>query len=370
MTQQPEIRVGILGATGYIGSQYRRELRESSNVAVVALCARRRELLEQAGEEDNADLLTDRWQAVLERSDINFVIVATPDAFHYESVMACAKAGKNILCEKPIGKNRREANEMWNAFRHSQLGNFVPFWTRFAPPFRKVKEIVDSGRLGTIQGIFYRWHNPRPPETPLTWRDNASLSTGGSIGDVGSHAYDTVRWLVGDEATRVLVHARTLSSDKPDFGDLNLREAMEQGSQLSSEPLERKLASTPDFATIAWEFGGGAVGALVVSHASHIRKGICPELELHGSKASLAINRMTGDITLCDDGKLETVANVPDVPCNRFESYVLPIIRAHIEKTPPPSHPNLFDGYRVQCFLDAAIASAETATWQSISEDR
>ena len=56
------------------------------------------------------------------------------------------------------------------------------------------REVLDSGVLGEIRGVVYRWHNPRPMDMPLTWRDDDSLSAAGSIADGGSHAYDTLRW--------------------------------------------------------------------------------------------------------------------------------------------------------------------------------
>ena len=100
-----EFGVGVIGATGYIGTPYRQEIRESSgNIKIIALCARRRDLLEAAAKEDGAQLVTDNWREVVEHPDVNLVIVATPDALHHEAVMACAAAGKHLLCEK-LGMN-------------------------------------------------------------------------------------------------------------------------------------------------------------------------------------------------------------------------------------------------------------------------
>src|SRR4051812_40150760 len=95
--------VGVVGATGYIGTPYRAEIREAKDDAtVVALSARRRDRLEAAAREDGAAFVTDDWRAVVGHPAVNFVIVATPDALHYDVVMACAAAGKHVLCEKPV----------------------------------------------------------------------------------------------------------------------------------------------------------------------------------------------------------------------------------------------------------------------------
>ena len=207
-----EFRVGVIGATGFIGSAYREEIRESSQDAkIVALCARNRGRLEAAAAEDSCDFITDDWRQVVEHPDVNFVIVATPDALHHEAVMASAKNGKHMFCDKPIGMNVGEAYEMRQAYREAGLSHFVPFWARCEPLFLRGKAIVDAGTLGDIRAIIYRWQNPRPAAMPFTWRDDATLSAAGSIADVGSHAYDAVRWLTGTEAKRVLAHAETIT---------------------------------------------------------------------------------------------------------------------------------------------------------------
>ena len=83
----PVFNVGVLGATGFIGSPYREEIRSCDNARIVALCARRQDLLEKAGAEDGADLVTKNWREVVEHPQVNFVIVATPDALHHEAML-------------------------------------------------------------------------------------------------------------------------------------------------------------------------------------------------------------------------------------------------------------------------------------------
>jgi predicted dehydrogenase len=161
--------VGILGATGYIAAPYRAEIRQSSDEArIVALCARRRDLLEAAAREDGAALATGDWRQVVEHPQVNLVVVATPDALHHEAVMACAAAGKHVVCEKPIGMDAPQAFAMWSAYRERGLGHFVPFWTRYVPVFMRARQMVRAGLIGELQSVIYRWHNPRPAAMPFT----------------------------------------------------------------------------------------------------------------------------------------------------------------------------------------------------------
>jgi predicted dehydrogenase len=163
------------------------------------------DLLKAAAKEDGAQLMSGDWREVVEHPEVNYVMIGTPDALHHEAVMAAAAAGKHLFCEKPVGLNAGEAREMLEAYRGAgNLAHFVPFWTRWSPVFVKARQIVASGELGEIRAVMYRWHNPRPADMPLTWRDDPKLSSAGSIADVGSHAYDTVRWILGREATGAL----------------------------------------------------------------------------------------------------------------------------------------------------------------------
>ncbi len=361
--------VGVIGATGYIGVPYRSEIRESPEDAkIVALCARRRNLLEQAATEDGADLITANWQEVVQHPDVNLVLVATPDALHYQAVMACAENGKHVVCEKPVGSNAEEARAMLSACNRAKLAHFVPFWTRYVPVFVEARKRFQAGQIGQIQLVVYRWHNPRPTAMPFTWRDDAALSASGSIGDVGSHAYDVIRWMIGSEARNVLAHACVLTPAKPDLGDINLSEAIQWGERESIESAgAKRTASAVDYANLSFELQNGAVGVIVLSHSPFVRKGLAPELELHGTEGSLAIDRLNCQIRIARTGSDETESiGVPDSGYgNRFAKHVFPALRSQLDDQ-PCEHPTMEDGLRVQTFTDAALQSAERGSWISL----
>ena len=366
-----KFRIAVLGATGFIGSPYRREIRECPEEAViVSLCGRRRDLLQAATDEDTAELFTDDWRKAIAHEGVNLVLVCTPDALHHKAVMACAERGLHVVCEKPIGLNAPEALQMWSAYRDRGLGHFVPLWTRYVEVFRKAREVYAAGELGQVRAFVYRWHNPRPAAMPFTWRDDSSVSAAGSIADVGSHAYDAMRWILGDEARRVLTHADVISPAKPDLGDINLGEAIAWGSERTavSETHFRK-GSAWDYASISIEMNNGAVGTMVLSHAPFLRRGVASELELHGTDASLSIDRITGAVRLFRTGvESETVASLPEKPHdNRFRKFAFPGLRDRIARQ-PSVHPGLDDGYRIQLFTDAAARSAQTGTWVGLSD--
>ena len=366
-----QYRIGIIGATGYIGVPYRQEIRESSQKAqIVALCARRRDRLEAAAKEDGASAISSDWQEVVNHPDVNLVLVLTPDALHYEPVLACAELGKHVLCEKPVGKDVQQARAMYRAAKDQGIASYVPYWTRYVPVFRRAKEIVGEGRLGEIRAVIYRWQNPRPVAMPFTWRDNAELSAAGSIADVGSHAYDTLRFILGLEATRVLTHAHVVMPPKPDLGDVDLNEALKWGQQydVAASASQRK-GGVPDYALIGFEFENGAVGSILLSHASYIRKGFAPELEVHGTKGSLSVDRIHGELRFADSPNPATILEAvsDNGVCNRFENFVFPAFDERITGQ-QSVHPDLYDGLRVQMFTDAALTSSQRGTWVDLSE--
>ena len=271
-----KFHVGVIGATGYIGTPYREEMRGAPDAArIVALCARRRDRLQAAAQVDGCSFITDDWRQVVGHPEVDLVVVTTPDRLHREPALAAAAAGKHLFCDKPVGADVGEAYEIWCAYRDSGLAHYVPYWTRYEPKFRRVKELLDAGTLGEPKVIVYRWHNPRPAGIPFTWRDDASLSTAGSVADVGSHAYDAVRWLIGSEARRVVTQAGVLSPPKPDLGPIDLTEALDWGAANPASAATRTRAGTAyDYGAIIWEFHNGAVGAMLLSHAPGAAQGV------------------------------------------------------------------------------------------------
>ena len=364
-------QVGVIGATGYVARDYRQEIRDAVDEArIVALCARRPERLRAAAKADGAELGTDDWREVVEHPEVNLVVVATPDALHYDAVMACAEQGKHVLCEKPVGRDARQAYQMWTACRDAGVGHYVPFWTRYIPVFARVRQLISEGALGEVKVVIYRWHNPRPAAMPFTWRDDAELSSAGSIADVGSHAYDVVRWILGAEAKRLLVHAGVITPARPDLGPIDLNEALAWGRAHSTDAGGRtRKSATYDFADVAAEFDNGAVGTFLLSHATYLRKGLAPELELHGTESSLSIDRLTGTIRSArPDQDARTLETVPDPGFgNRFVKHVFPAIRRRASGM-PCDHPGLEDGWRVQLFTDAAALSSRRGAWVDLAE--
>ena len=199
-----------------------------------------------------------------------------------------------------------------------------------------------------------------------TWRDDPEVSAGGSIADVGSHAYDLIRWILAENAVRVLAHAATISPARYDAGPVNLSEALAGPGLSEGAAATRRKGRTSDYASISWTMESGIIGNLLISHAPHLRRGLSPDLEFHGTKATLGVHRDTGNLILLrNDGKPEIVETHPEEFGNRFERFVFPAVNA-VRAGQASDHPDLEDGYHVQRFTDAATRAAAIGGWVEI----
>ena len=360
--------VGVIGATGNIGRRYRAELRAIPEQArIVALCARRIERLRRARDEDGAELITTDWREVVEHPDVEVVLIATPDDQHVDPALACAAAGRHLICEKPVARTAAEAAAIRDAYRDRGLGHFVPFWSRYEPPLVRARELIAGGAVGRVRWFTYRRHMPRAAGSAFTWRDDAAVSTAGAVADLGVHMIDVLRWMLDEEPRRVLAHGQVLESSKPYAGELDMLEA-----QARTEADDARRPSAWDHGTVLVELSGGAAGVLMTSESARVRGGLSPELEIHGETASLAADSATGRIELLrGDGTphVETVATDPGV--NRFGTWVLPALR---ERAAVPGaacgHPGLDDGVHAARYVDACLNSAETGSWESVETPR
>ena len=175
--------------------------------------------------------------------------------------------------------------------------------------------------------------------------------------------------MIGSEARRVVTQAGVISPPKPDLGAIDLAEALEWGEAHSAGQAQQTRAGTAyDYGAITWEFHNGVVGMMLLSHAPVLRKGLAPELELHGSEASLSVDRVNHTVNLTRaDGELDAVEQIPEDRVNRWDRFVLPALSERAAGR-PCDHPGLHDGWRTQVFTEAAAESARRGTWVELAE--
>jgi predicted dehydrogenase len=168
-----------------------------------AACARNREKIQQFADQWGYESIETDWKALIARKDIDAIDICVPNNLHKEIAIAAAKAGKMILCEKPIAMNTAEGEEMCQAVEKAGVANTVWYNYRRVPAVTFAKQIVDSGVMGRI--FHYRanflqdWtiSEDLPQGGQALWRLDVAAAGSGVTGDLLAHCIDTAIWLNG-----------------------------------------------------------------------------------------------------------------------------------------------------------------------------
>src|SRR6266496_218124 len=161
------------------------------------VCARNQQKLRAFAQQWDWQETALEWESVVTRKDIDVVDIAVPNALHAPIALAAAKAGKIVLCEKPLALSVEEAAKMAEAVC---IPNLIWFNYRRVPAIALAKQWIEEGRLG--QNFHYRSHyfnqSGADPAKGQTWRYRRSDAGSGAVGDLLSHLVDTARYLNGD----------------------------------------------------------------------------------------------------------------------------------------------------------------------------
>ncbi|QDF00169.1 Gfo/Idh/MocA family protein [Myxococcus xanthus] len=216
MSTARTVRMGVIGA-GFARTTQIPALRALPGVEVVSLASARREKVEEAGRQLGVPHVTTDWREVVSRPEVTCVCISTPPALHRDITLAALEAGKAVLCEKPTALDAREAEAMWHAARERRVLALLDHELRFLPTWQRMRALLRSGELGKVRGarVFYRNDNRASPERPWDWWSDASQG-GGLLGAIGSHAVDTLRFMLGAEPDEVLGELATHTPERPD----------------------------------------------------------------------------------------------------------------------------------------------------------
>jgi predicted dehydrogenase len=340
------------------------------------------ELAETARDRYGFDESAHDWRSVVERQEIDIVDIVTPNNSHAEIAIAAAKAGKHIICEKPLARTGAEAKTMLDAVEKAGVTNMVAFNYRRTPAVALAKKYIDEGRIGTIvsfRGTYLQdWS--ADPNGPLSWRFQKKIAGSGTIGDIGTHVVDFARYLVG-EITEVNALVKTHIATRPlqpgGFDQLAASDKSGTGP--------RGAVDVDDEMLTLVKFEGGAIGSIEATRNAYGRNNFLT-FEIHGDKGSLAFNyeRLDElDAMFADDrADARGFRTVYTGPAHPYGAGLWPIpalgigygetkiIECHdflsaIVKGEQPS-PNFRDGWRISQIADAILKSGESQQWVTV----
>lgn len=203
------LRIGMIGY-GFMGRAHSNAYRQVSQFfnlqhkpVLQACCARNEaKIKEFAANWGYASYETD-WRKLIARDDIDVIDIGSPNNTHLEITLAAAKAGKMILCEKPLAMTVAEGEQMVAAVEKAGVPNMVWYNYRRVPAIALAKQVVDEGRIG--RPFHYRatylqdWTIAEdvPQGGAALWRLDVAVAGSGVTGDLLAHSIDTAEWLNG-----------------------------------------------------------------------------------------------------------------------------------------------------------------------------
>jgi predicted dehydrogenase len=157
------------------------------------------------------------WHALIERDDIDVIDVCTPGDSHAEIAIAALRAGKHVLCEKPLANTVDEARAMTAAATAADVRSMCGYSYRRVPAVALMARMVADGRVGRIRHVraVYLQDWLVDPAAPLTWRMQAERAGMGAMGDIASHIVDMVQYLTEQRVTGVSGLTETFIRERP-----------------------------------------------------------------------------------------------------------------------------------------------------------
>ena len=203
------LNIGLIGY-GFMGRAHSNAFLHASRFFDVpyqpvlkAVCARNAERVKSFADNWGYESVETDWRKLVERKDVDLIDIASPNDTHAEIAIAAAKAGKIVLCEKPLGRDAAEAKSMTDAAEAAKVPNMVWYNYRRVPAVTLLKNLLDEGRFGKI--FHYRakflqdWtiSQDLPQGGEGLWRLDAAVAGSGVTGDLLAHTIDTAMWLNG-----------------------------------------------------------------------------------------------------------------------------------------------------------------------------
>ncbi|MDW8065489.1 MAG: Gfo/Idh/MocA family oxidoreductase [Anaerolineae bacterium] len=193
------IGVALIGLDHMHAYTYARCLLEIPAARLIAIADADEARLREAGRRFEVEALYTRYEAALERKDVQAVVICTANAEHAGPVVAAAQAGKHVLCEKPIATRLADARKMIRACQEGGVVLQIAFVCRYDPLYQTARSLLEDGALGEPLALIGGNRGKRPPG----WFQDPAQAGGGAVLDHSVHVTDLMRWFTRDEVVEV-----------------------------------------------------------------------------------------------------------------------------------------------------------------------
>jgi len=368
MTPNSPVRIAIIGAGAVSDYHHVPAIQLDTRATLVAVCDQNPTLLEDRRQRWNVPSVTDDFEQICSSSDVDAVIIATPNFTHPPISLAAARHGKHVMCEKPLGLDAQQVREMYHAVRDAGVVHMTAFTYRFAPSMRYMKHLLQTGALGQPRH-FRSQRFLDLPETSWGWRQYKDKAGAGDLFDMTIHRIDFAADLLGP--------LRRICGAVARFAD---RDELPDGS--SCPPSE-----VDDWSCLIGEFRSGAVG---VWEGTTLAKGYGLNgfghewAEINGSEGS-AVYRLhePNTILLGKTGSDLAPVDVPTEflkpagsprdpsvgePATVFRhDLVWEFVSAIVDQR--EAVPGFYEGLQAQVVADSVLASHREGRWIEIPDE-
>ena len=345
------------------------------------ICGRDRDAVQRAAQTYGWEEWETDWEKVIARDDIDVIDICTPGNLHLPMAKAALKAGKHVICEKPLANTLAEARELLAVTANTSQKTMVAFNYRRVPAVALARQLIAEGRIGEI----YHWRAVYlqdwiiDPDFPLVWRLEKDKAGSGPHGDLNAHIIDLALHLVGD-IDSVVGADTTFIEERPTL------DAVDAG--LGAKGGDAMGRVTVDDATLFLaRFANGALGSFEATRFAAGRRNH-NRFEINGSRGSLAFN-------LEKMNELQFYSREDEDHIQGFREIIVgegnqPFMSAWW----PPGHiigwehtfthefrdffeaiardeafsPDFAEGTKVQAVLEAVVDSAKSKAWMDVPQ--
>ncbi len=254
------VRFGLIGA-GMVSDAHARSIQELDDAELKVVFSRTEDRARTFAETYNADWTTD-LDTVMQRDDLDAVIVTTAPYNHAPHAIQAMRAGKHVLVEKPMANTTAECDEMTAVAHETNRTLGVIFQSRFKRDVLRTKEMVDSGKLGDLLHVsgYVKWYRPQSYYEANDWRGKVETEGGGVIFSQAGHTLDLMRW-IGGPVEWVFTNMVTAP--------------VHEGIEIEN------------LGTVTMRFANGATG--VLEAATALYPGLPETLAVHGSNGTIVL---------------------------------------------------------------------------------
>lgn len=268
--EKRSIGICLIGA-GRAGMIHAKNFKSKvSNAKMVAVVDTVEETAKKAAKELEVSAFYLDYKKALNDKSVDAVIVASPTKYHRDIVVDAAKAGKHILCEKPMAMNVEECKEMIKAADENEVKLQIGFMRRFDESFMQAKEIIESGEIGDVVLVKSL---TRGPSIPKPWQYDISKSNG-PLAEVNSHDIDTLRW----------------------FADSDMETVYGIAGNYRAPEVKEKFPDYYDNVIMAIEFKNGIQG--MMDGATSVRYGYDARTEILGTEGCIFVGSVNANTTV------------------------------------------------------------------------